>query len=55
VRALWRTVEGTVQKLLLNISLADLTRRERAMVQWLGSPTPAAGPATPEAEAPPQR
>jgi len=54
VRALWRTVESTVQNLLQNIRLADMTRRERAMVEWLGTPIPAAPPPTPDPEATPQ-
>lgn len=53
VRALWRTVESTVQNLLQNIRLADLTRRERAMVEWLGTPNPTSAP-TPTPKAAPQ-
>ncbi len=35
LRALWRTVQGTLRETLERISLADLARDERAMVVWL--------------------
>ncbi len=38
IRALWRTVEASLRKVLQGITLADLQRDERSMVTWLSSP-----------------
>ena len=37
IRALWRTVEAGLRKVLEGITLADLQRDETTMVTWLGS------------------
>jgi Rrf2 family protein len=38
IRALWRTVEGSLREVLQGITLADLQRDETSMETWLGSP-----------------
>ncbi|MCZ6712982.1 MAG: Rrf2 family transcriptional regulator [Deltaproteobacteria bacterium] len=38
IRALWRTVEASLRKVLQGITLADLQRDETSMVTWLSSP-----------------
>ncbi|MEE8521038.1 MAG: Rrf2 family transcriptional regulator [Gemmatimonadota bacterium] len=38
IRALWRTVEASLRKVLQGITLADLHRDETSMVTWLSSP-----------------
>ena len=38
IRAVWRTVEASLRKVLEGITLADLQRNETSMVTWIGSP-----------------
>ncbi len=38
IRALWRTVEASLRKVLEGIALADLQRDETSMVTWIDSP-----------------
>jgi Rrf2 family protein len=46
LRALWRSVDDAVRGVLSRISLADLRRREGAMIAWLGDRGDAQPPAT---------
>ena len=38
VRALWRTLEASLRRVLQGITLADLQRDETSMLTWLSSP-----------------
>ncbi len=38
IRALWRRLEGALQGVLQSVTLADLLRQERSMVEFLESP-----------------